>query len=47
MTVGWAAVLSLGSLIQPGGNSWIGAVIWSFVVLTPVAGIPLACWWRC
>ena len=43
MTVGWAAVLSLGGLFLPSGNSWIGTVIWSFLVLTPVAGIPLAC----
>ena len=43
MTAGWAAVLLIGMAIQPGGNSWIGTLIWGFVVLTPVAGIPLAC----
>jgi len=43
MTVGWAAVLSLASLFLPSGNSWIDTLIWSFLVLTPVAGIPLAC----
>jgi hypothetical protein len=43
MTVGWAAVLFLAGPFLPGGTSFIGTVIWSFLVLTPVAGIPLAC----
>jgi hypothetical protein len=43
MTVGWAAVLSLVGPFLPSGTSFIGTVIWSFLVLTPVAGIPLAC----
>ena len=43
MTFGWAAVLLLASPFLPRGNSWIGTLIWSFMVLTPVAGIPLAC----
>ena len=43
MTVGWAAVLFLSSPFLPRGNSSIGTAIWSFLVLTPVAGIPLAC----
>ena len=43
MTAGWVALLLIGMAIQPGGNSWIGTLIWGFVVLTPVAGIPLAC----
>jgi hypothetical protein len=43
MTVGWAAVLALASPFLPRGNSWTGTLIWSFMVLTPVAGIPLAC----
>ena len=43
MTFGWAAVLFLASPFLPRGNSWIGTAIWSFMVLTPVAGIPLAC----
>ncbi len=43
MTVGWAAVLLLASPFLPRGNSWTGTLIWSFLVLTPVAGIPLAC----
>ena len=43
MTAGWVALLLIGMAIQPGGSSWIGTLIWGFVVLTPVAGIPLAC----
>ncbi len=43
MTFGWAAVLLLASPFLPRGNSLIGTLIWSFMVLTPVAGIPLAC----
>jgi len=43
MTALWAVVLSLGSLLMHGASSWIGTVVWSFLVLTPVAGIPLAC----
>ena len=43
MTVGWAAVLLLASPFLPRGNSSTGTLIWSFLVLTPVAGIPLAC----
>ena len=42
MTFGWAAVLFLASPFLPRGNSWIGTLIWTFLVLTPVAGIPLA-----
>jgi signal transduction histidine kinase len=43
MTALWAAVLTVAILIMPGGNSWLGTAIWSFLILTPVAGIPLAC----
>jgi len=43
MTALWAAVLITASLITGGGNSWLGTVIWSFLVLTPMVGIPLAC----
>ena len=43
MTFGWAAILLLASPFLPRGNSLIGTAIWSFMVLTPVAGIPLAC----
>jgi len=43
MTAVWAAVLLIATLIAPEGNSWPGTLIWSFLVLTPVVGIPLAC----
>jgi hypothetical protein len=43
MTAAWAGVLLTGDLITHGANSWIGTLIWSFLVLTPLAGIPLAC----
>jgi signal transduction histidine kinase len=43
MTALWAAVLTLAILIMPGGNGWLGTLIWSFLILTPVVGIPLAC----
>ncbi len=43
MTFGWAAVLFLASPFLPPGNSLIGTAIWSFMLLTPVVGIPLAC----
>jgi hypothetical protein len=43
MTAMWAAVLLVAGLLTNGANSWIGTLIWGFLVLTPVAGIPLAC----
>ena len=43
MTALWAAVLIGASPILPAGNSWLGTLIWSFLILTPVVGIPLAC----
>jgi hypothetical protein len=44
MTAIWAAALALASVIVPGpANSWLGTVIWAFLTLTPVLGIPLAC----
>ncbi len=43
MTVLWVAVLIIGVVVDPGQNDTIGTVLWSLVVLTPVAGIPLAC----
>jgi hypothetical protein len=44
MTAIWAAVLVLASVVVPGpANGWLGTVIWSFLTLTPVLGIPLAC----
>ena len=44
MTAIWAAVLTLASVVAPGpANGWLGTLIWSFLTLTPVLGIPLAC----
>ena len=43
LTALWAAVLTVAILILPGGNSLLGTLIWSFLILTPVVGIPLAC----
>jgi signal transduction histidine kinase len=43
LTALWAAVLVVGSLLLPTGTSLLGTLIWSFLVITPVAGIPLAC----
>jgi hypothetical protein len=44
MTAMWAAVLALAGFTAPGAaNSWLGPLIWGFLVLTPVAGIPVAC----
>jgi signal transduction histidine kinase len=43
MTALWGAVLAVGSLFLPTGNSLLGTLIWSFLVLTPVIGIPVAC----
>ena len=44
LTVIW--ILSLGlanGLAKGAADSWLGAVLWSLIVLTPVVGIPLAC----
>jgi hypothetical protein len=44
MTAIWALVLALSGVIAPdAANAWLGALIWAFLVLTPVAGIPAAC----
>jgi MFS family permease len=43
MTAVWAAVLLVAGLLTNGANNWIGTLIWGFLVLTPVVGIPLAC----
>ena len=39
----WAAVLIVSVLIKPNYNGWLGTLIWSFMILTAVVGIPLAC----
>jgi hypothetical protein len=43
MTAMWAAVLTVFALAAHGANGWLGTLMWDFLVLTPVAGIPLAC----
>jgi hypothetical protein len=44
MAAVWAAALTLASVIAPGpANGWLGTLLWSFLTLTPVLGIPLAC----
>jgi hypothetical protein len=44
MTVMWAAVLVVAGLAAPGAfNGSLGTLLWSFLVCTPVAGVPLAC----
>jgi hypothetical protein len=44
MTVLWAAVMIVASVAAPGAfNGWLGTLLWSLLVCTPVAGVPLAC----
>jgi hypothetical protein len=44
MTAMWAAVAVVVELAAPGpANGWLGELIWTFLILTPVLGIPLAC----
>ena len=46
MTAFWAVVLLAAGLVAPkagSANGWLGTLIWTLMVLTPVAGIPLAC----
>jgi hypothetical protein len=44
MAAVWAAALALSAVVAPGpANSWLGSLIWAFLTLTPVLGIPLAC----
>ncbi len=44
MTVMWAAALVVASVAAPGAfNGSLGTLLWSFLVCTPVAGVPLAC----
>jgi hypothetical protein len=44
MTVIWAAALVVASVAARGAsNGWLGTLLWSFLVCTPVAGVPLAC----
>ena len=44
MTVMWAAVLVVAGFAAPGAsNGPLGTLLWSLLVCTPVAGVPLAC----
>jgi hypothetical protein len=44
MTVMWAAVLVVAIVAAPGAfNGSLGTLLWSLLVCTPVAGVPLAC----
>jgi hypothetical protein len=44
MTVIWAAALVVAASAAPGAsNGRLGTLLWSFLVCTPVAGVPLAC----
>jgi len=44
MTVVWAAALVVASVAAPGAfNNSLGTLLWSLLVCTPVAGVPLAC----
>jgi hypothetical protein len=43
LTAAWAVLLVAVSPIAHGANDWIGNLIWGLMLLTPVAGIPVAC----
>jgi hypothetical protein len=43
MTAGSVAVFIIGSLFARGDSAWILYPLWNLMVLTPVAGIPVAC----
>jgi signal transduction histidine kinase len=43
LTVFWIAMLPLEGLILGTGDTVAGTVIWGLMILTPVAGIPVAC----
>ena len=43
LTLGWIMLLLLGEVFGGGGPAWIGNALWILCVLTPVAGIPVAC----
>jgi hypothetical protein len=44
MTVMWAAALVVAGVAAPGAwNGSLGTLLWSLLVCTPVAGVPLAC----
>jgi len=44
LTVTWILGLGLANWLASGlANGWLGSILWALIVLTPVAGIPLAC----
>ena len=43
ITLFWIMLLLLGEVFGGGGPAWIGNALWILCVLTPVAGIPVAC----
>jgi len=43
LTIGFVLLLVTGGLIDNGANSWIGTLLWSLMLLTPLVGIPVAC----
>jgi hypothetical protein len=43
MTAGSVAVFIVGSLFARGASAWILYPLWNLMVLTPVAGLPVAC----
>jgi hypothetical protein len=44
ITACWGALLLAGSVVASSAfNGWLGSLLWAFLVLTPAAGIPLAC----
>ena len=43
ITAGWAMALTIASALTHGASTGFDFVFWNLMVLTPVAGIPLAC----
>jgi hypothetical protein len=44
LTVTWILSLGLANWLASGAaNGWLGVLLWSLIVLTPVVGIPVAC----
>jgi hypothetical protein len=43
LTVLWLVALSVTGAVTHGGNNWIGNTLYVLLVLTPVAGVPVAC----
>jgi hypothetical protein len=45
LTVTWILAMGLSTWLLPAAvdNGWLGTLLWGLVVITPVAGIPVAC----